>query len=414
MDAGLSEGNNYLRNIKGRSPAHLRTTGGGIGGRLGRGSASGSATQASSDGGPESTILGRGLLWKVLSETDAMGICRRIVGMVAPHDTDKFEAPLYDVQAQWESLRAFPVNTGQLLDRTMELRGRKACDMRSSDFSDPKIPATTKARGTQASVSAFGGASGGRSSRNESRMRDIFGVGHMRGGHNQNSQGPETRGASWRDKENSRKRDGSLSSYRAREQRPKLGIAALAADPMSQSDASRDQSEPSDEEDASDSKMRDELMQWLAAYSTHPASLPGKGGTPFVPTSTPSRRQGPKPPQTTTSTPRRWQREGNERRATKDPLPLPPNTDAKEEIEEALTSRNIGFFHARGQDCPFHETGCRFSHEEGEVAYGFFRNTVQRDAEQATNQTSYDMIVAYDLAGKGPPTSTDDADGTEK
>jgi len=66
--------------------------------------------------------------WKVLSETDAMGICRRIVGMVAPHDTDKFEAPLYDVQAQWESLRAFPVNTGQLLDRTMELRGRKACD----------------------------------------------------------------------------------------------------------------------------------------------------------------------------------------------------------------------------------------------------------------------------------------------
>ena len=170
---------------------------------------------------PDSSMVN--YFWKVLSETDAMGICRRIVGMVAPHDTDKFEAPLYDVQAQWESLRAFPVNTGQVLDRTMELRGRKACDifnkfaekinMRSSDFSDPKVPATTKARGTQASVSAFGGASGGRSSRNESRMRDIFGVGHMRGGHNQNSQGPETRGASWRDKENSRKRDGSLSSY---------------------------------------------------------------------------------------------------------------------------------------------------------------------------------------------------------
>ena len=130
-------------------------------------------------------------VWKVLSETDAMGICRRIVGMVAPHDTDKFETPLYDVHAQWESLRAFPVNTGQLLDRTMELRGRKACDifnkfveknnMRSSDFSNPKVPATTKARGTQASVSAFGGASGGRSPRNESRMRDIFGVGHKRG-----------------------------------------------------------------------------------------------------------------------------------------------------------------------------------------------------------------------------------------
>ena len=144
--------------------------------------------------------------WKVLSEMDAVGICRRIVRMVPPHDTDKFEAILYDVQAQWESLRAFPANTGQFLERTMELKGRKACDifnkfvekihMRSSDFSDLKVPATTKARGTRALVSAFGGASGGRSSRNESRMRNIFGVGHMRVGHNQSSQGPETRGAS--------------------------------------------------------------------------------------------------------------------------------------------------------------------------------------------------------------------------
>ena len=121
-------------------------------------------------------LLEEDYVWKVLSQTDAMGVCRRIVGMVAPHDIDKFEAPLYDVQAQWGSLRAFPVNTGQLLDRTIELRGIKACgifnkfveniNMRSSDFSDPKVPATTKARGTQASVSAFGGASGGRSSRN--------------------------------------------------------------------------------------------------------------------------------------------------------------------------------------------------------------------------------------------------------
>ena len=165
-------------------------------------------------------------------------------------------------------------------------------------------------------------------------MRDIFGVGQMRGGHNQNSQWPETRGASWSDKENSRRRDGSLSSYRAREPRPKLGIDALAADPMSQSDASRDQSEPSDGEDASDNKLRDEHMQWLAAYSTHPASLPGNGGIPFVPTSTSSRWRGPKPSQTTTSTPRQWQREGNGRRATKDPLPLPPNTAAKKKLKK--------------------------------------------------------------------------------
>ena len=39
---------------------------------------------------------------------------------------------------------------------------------------------------------------------------------------------------------------------------------------------------------------------------------------------------------------------------------------------------------------------------------------MQRDVEQATNQTSYDMIVVYDLAGKGPPTSTDDTHGTAK
>ena len=209
----------------------------------------------------------------------------------------------------------------------------------------------------------------------------------MRDRHNQNSLGPEARGASWRGKQNSRKRDGSLSSYEVGEQRPKLDIAARAT-------------EPSDEEDVAVSKMRDELMQWLAAYFTHPASLPGKGGTPFVRTSTSSRRQGPKPPQTTTSAPRRWQKAGNERRTTKDPLFLPPNTAAKEEIEEALRSRNICFFLARGQDCPFHETGCRFSHEEGDVAYGFYRNTVQRDAERATNQTSYDMIVANDSLEK--------------
>ena len=201
--------------------------------------------------------------------------------------------------------------------------------------------------------------------------------------------------------QNSRKYDGSLSSYEVREQLPKLDIAALASEPL-------------DEEDVADSKMRDELMQWLAAYSTQPASLPGKGGTPFVPTSKSSRRQGAKPPQTTTSASRRWQKEGDEQRTMKDPLPLPPNTAAKGEIEEALRSRNICFFHALGQDCPFHETGCRFSHEEGDVAYGFHRNTVQRDAEQATNQTSYDIIVAYDLAGKGPPTPTHDTDGTAK
>ena len=63
--------------------------------------------------------------------------------------------------------------------------------MRISDFSDLKVPAITKAKGTQASVSLFDDASGGRSSRNESGVRDIFGVGYMRGGHNQNSQGPE-------------------------------------------------------------------------------------------------------------------------------------------------------------------------------------------------------------------------------
>ena len=41
--------------------------------------------------------------WKVVSEADAVGVGRRIVGMVAPHDTDKFEVPLYDVQSQWRA-----------------------------------------------------------------------------------------------------------------------------------------------------------------------------------------------------------------------------------------------------------------------------------------------------------------------
>ena len=147
----------------------------------------------------------------------------------------------------------------------------------------------------------------------------------------------------------------------------------------------------------------------------HPPSIVARERrNSFCPHQHIARWQGPKPPQTTTSASRRWQKEGNERRTTKDPLPPPPKTAAKEEIEVALRSRNIFFFHARDQDCPFHKTGCRFSHEKGVVAYGFYRNMVQRDAEQATNRTSYDMIVAYDLAGKRPPTSTDDTDSTEK
>ena len=155
-------------------------------------------------------------------------------------------------------------------------------------------------------------------------------------------------------------------------------------------------------------------MQWLAAYSTHPASLPGKEGTPFVPTAPRRDGEDPSHPNDYLSTKAVEEQENNERRTTKDPLPLPPNTAAKKEIEEAQRRRNICSFRARGQDYPFHETGCPSSHEQGDVAYGFYRNTVQRDAEQATNQTSYDMTFAYDLAGKGPSTSTDDTDDTAK
>ena len=45
---------------------------------------------------------------------------------------------------------------------------------------------------------------------------------------------------------------------------------------MSQSDASRDQSEPSDEEDASDSKMRDELT--LVGRVFYPPSVVAREG----------------------------------------------------------------------------------------------------------------------------------------
>lgn len=83
-------------------------------------------------------------------------------------------------------------------------------------------------------------------------------------------------------------------------------------------------------------------------------------------------------------------------------------------IEDALRSRKICFFHVRGQDCPFQQTGCRFSHQEGDAAIGFYRNTKQRDAKQVANQTSFDTIVACQLTDKEIASSGDDEERTDK
>ena len=139
-------------------------------------------------------------------------------------------------------------------------------------------------------------------------------------------------------------------------------------------------------------------MRRLAAYYTTQHHCQGKEELLSSPPA--HRRDGKDPsnPRQLPRQPRRWQKEGTGCRTTKDPLPLLPNTAAKEGNKIVVRSRNICFFHARGQDSPFPKIGCRFSHEEGDVTYGFYRITVPPDAEQATNQTSYGVIVAYDLA----------------
>lgn len=149
---------------------------------------------------------------------------------VAPLDSDRFETPLCGVQAQWGILRASRVNTGQLFDRKMELRGRKACDVfnkfveeifaRSSDFRDPKMPIATKVSGVQPRVFALGGASRARSCRNESRMCDIYGMGTYTVNVVKAEKAPGFRESAGE----------ALAGYDTKQQRPKLGIGALAAD----------------------------------------------------------------------------------------------------------------------------------------------------------------------------------------
>lgn len=100
----------------------------------------------------------------------------------------------------------------------MGLRGKKACgifdkfgekiDARSSDLRGPKVSIATKTRGAQATVSAFGDTSGERSARNESRMCDIYGIGHLVDGRDQGREGLER----------SRKR--GIPGYETRERRP--------------------------------------------------------------------------------------------------------------------------------------------------------------------------------------------------
>ena len=196
--------------------------------------------------------------------------------------------------------------------------------------------------------------------------------------------------------------------------RPRWNVAALATDiAMSLADA-----ELSDEEDDGPHESA------LAAYASRPVSLPGKGGTPFVPTaprsSGGSRTKAPRATNTAFGRnqggrERSSREDGGRRRSgpTKEPLPLPAANASKQDIEVALKSRNICFFHARGLQCPFQESGCRFSHDEDDLAFGFYENTVDHDKSRATQQTSMDMIVAYRLTSGGPTVEDDSAETSE-
>lgn len=147
---------------------------------------------------------------------------------------------------QWGSLGTFPVNTGQLLGRTMEERGQRAYEIfmkfvskisaRSSDCSDPKIPVTIKSTVAQTMVSAYEGATGERTVGKESRLRGVFGIGHLPGGRYREGEGSER----------SRKR--GMTSFETRNSRQKLDIAALT-EVFSRTGAKKgDGSESEDEE----------------------------------------------------------------------------------------------------------------------------------------------------------------------
>lgn len=83
---------------------------------------------------------------------------------------------------------------------------------RSSDYSDPKTPVTTKSTETRAMVSAYGVSSGGRSVGNESCLGDVFRVGHLQGARHGRFREVEKAG---------------MAGYGTRGRRQKLNVAAL-------------------------------------------------------------------------------------------------------------------------------------------------------------------------------------------
>lgn len=102
------------------------------------------------------------------------------------------------------------------------------------------------------------------------------------------------------------------------------------------------------------------------------------------------------PDKATGPTPSKTERDFNEggRKTVKKVLPLPIVTAPKEDIDAALKSLRICFFHAGGLDCPYQKM-CSYSHRNEDILYGYDKATMDTDKGRPTEKFLMDMIIPY-------------------
>ena len=159
------------------------------------------------------------------------------------------------------------------------------------------------------------------------------------------------------------------------------------------------------EEEEEEDNSEDESV---AAFANVPASTPGKHGTPFI-AKKKARRNEKEQSQVKKHFARRYETIPTSASTTtadteekhKEQPELPHPEGDPEAINKAIKDRRVCFYHARGVVCPHQQAGCRFSHDETLIPFGYYPS----DRMAALSEmTEAEMEQAY---GKGTAPSAD-------
>ena len=157
----------------------------------------------------------------------------------------------------------------------------------------------------------------------------------------------------------------------------------------------------SEEEEEEEDNSEDESV---ADFANVPAPTPGKHGTFFIAKKT-ARRNEKEQSQVKKHFARRYETTptsaptttaGTEEKHKEQPEnELPHPEGDPEAINKAIKDRRVCFYHARGDVCPHQQAGCRFSHDETLIPFGYY----PRDRMAALSETTQaEMEQTY---GKG-------------